>query len=88
MRYPRVPCISNIYSVTTLIIGLTGYTVMLLRNVCTLDGLCNGARLVVIKLYKTIFYCEILTGDKKCNVYRIAHILFDTTIEVQISKNA
>ena len=40
-----------------------GCTVMLLRNLCSKRGLCNGVRLKVVSLHNAVLHCEILTGS-------------------------
>ena len=39
-----------------------GCNVMLLRNLCSKRGLCNGVRLRVVHIYSSVLHCEILTG--------------------------
>ena len=36
--------------------------VMLLRNLCSKKGLCNGVRLKVLDIHTSVLHCEILTG--------------------------
>ena len=38
--------------------------IMLLRNLNIDEGLCNGTRLLVVKMSDNVLCCEILTGDK------------------------
>ena len=40
-----------------------GCTVMLLRNLCSKHGLCNGVRLQVLHIHSSILHCKILTGS-------------------------
>lgn len=46
--------------------------VMLLFNLNPAQGLCNGTRLIVTKLYKTCIRARILTGDHKDNEHLIS----------------
>ena len=36
--------------------------IMLLRNICTVKGLCNGTRLLVVDLQPNLIRAKILTG--------------------------
>ena len=48
--------------------------VMLLRNLNQMDGLCNGTRLIITKLFDRLIEAEILTGNnigKKVYIPRI-----------------
>lgn len=40
-----------------------GCTVILLRNLCSKRGLCNGVRLNILSLHNAVIHCEILTGS-------------------------
>ena len=40
-----------------------GCTVMLLRNISSKRGLCNGVRLKVLNIHNSVLHCEILTGS-------------------------
>lgn len=40
-----------------------GCTVMLLRNLNSKRGLCNGVRLIVLNIYNSVLHCKILTGS-------------------------
>ena len=55
-----------------------GAIVMLLRNLCISDGLCNGTRLIVRLIGQKILCCEILTGEKAGNIVCIPRIVLDT----------
>ena len=39
-----------------------GCTVMLLRNICSKRGLCNGVRLKVVSMLTSVLHCQVLTG--------------------------
>ena len=41
-----------------------GCTVMLLRNLCSKRGLCNGVRLKVLHIHTSLLHCEIITGSQ------------------------
>ena len=43
----------------------TGCNVMLLRNLCSKRGLCNGVRLKVLNIHNSVLHCEILTGSHR-----------------------
>jgi len=45
--------------------------IMLLRNICSTQGLCNGTRLIVTNLTKRVIMARILNGSHK---YRITFI--------------
>jgi ATP-dependent DNA helicase PIF1 len=47
---------------------------MVLRNINPKRGLCNGTRLKVINMHKTLLECEILTGEQKGNIEFIPRI--------------
>ena len=51
-----------------------GAIIMLLRNLNTRKGLCNGIRLVVTKLHKNLITCEVLTGSSQGNPVFIPRI--------------
>lgn len=51
---------------------------MLIRNLCIIDGLCNGARLKILDLYKYNIKAEIITGDKAGNVVFIPKVILNT----------
>ena len=40
-----------------------GVPVMLLRNIDQQNGLCNGTRLRITKLYKRVIEAEIISGE-------------------------
>ena len=51
--------------------------VILLRNLSIEEGLCNGTRLLVLRMSDNVLCCEILTGDKAGQmafIHRIALI--------------
>jgi hypothetical protein len=52
-----------------------GCIVMLLRNLCISNGLCNGIRLVVRRIQRYVLHCEILTGDRKGDIVHIPRII-------------
>jgi hypothetical protein len=49
-------------------------TVMLIRNLNILKGLCNGTRLEIIGLHKNLLECKILTGMRKGEIELIPRI--------------
>ena len=51
-----------------------GCPIMLLRNIAPVDGLCNGTRLIVVRLASRIIEAKILTGDKAGNLVFIPRI--------------
>jgi PIF1-like helicase len=51
-----------------------GAPVILLRNVCPADGLCNGTRLVVTGMYERSISARILSGDHKGEEYFLSRI--------------
>ena len=51
---------------------------MLIRNISTADGLCNGTRLRIIELFKYNIKAEIITGDKSGNLVFIPRITLNT----------
>uniref|UniRef100_A0AAF5DM37 ATP-dependent DNA helicase n=1 Tax=Strongyloides stercoralis TaxID=6248 RepID=A0AAF5DM37_STRER len=55
-----------------------GSTVMLLRNLSIKDGLCNGTRLQIVKLYKHLIAGKFITGNKKGEIAFIPRIKLDT----------
>lgn len=55
-----------------------GAVVMLIRNICIADGLCNGTRLIVRKVTNKLLYCTILTGDKIGEAVTIPKITLNT----------
>ena len=44
-----------------------GCTVMLLRNLSSKRGLCNGMRLLVLNVHNAVIHCKILTGTQSGN---------------------
>jgi ATP-dependent DNA helicase PIF1 len=53
--------------------------VILLRNLDTKRGLCNGTRLLITKLKRNVIFAEILTGSGKGNEELIPRIILDST---------
>ena len=53
--------------------------VILLRNLDTKRGLCNGTRLLIKELKRNVIIAEILTGSGKGNVELIPRIILDST---------
>jgi len=53
--------------------------IILLRNLETKRGLCNGTRLLVRELKRNVIIAEILTGSGKGNVELILRIILDST---------
>lgn len=41
---------------------------MLIKNLSINEGLCNGTRLLILKLGNTVLRCEIWSGDEKGNI--------------------
>jgi len=52
--------------------------VMLLRNLCVNEGLCNGTRLQIVKMYTNNISARVLTGDKQGDIVFIPRIKLDT----------
>ena len=52
--------------------------VMLIRNLSITDGLCNGTRLKITKLFKYNTEAEIITGENKGNKVLIPRITLNT----------
>ena len=52
--------------------------VMLIRNLSITDGLCNGTRLKITKLFKYNIEAEIITGENKGNKVYIPRITLNT----------
>ena len=48
-----------------------GCIVMLIRNLCIADGLCNGTRLLVQRIGLKVLTVKIITGDQKGSVVDI-----------------
>lgn len=61
-----------------------GAVVMLLRNICIEDGLCNGTRLIVLKINKCILHCSVLTGENKGKIVALPKITLDTKEETNL----
>lgn len=55
-----------------------GCIVMLIRNLCIADGLCNGTRLLVLKIQNRLLSVQIITGDQKGTVVDIPRIQLNT----------
>ncbi|XKL63435.1 hypothetical protein PGB90_005799 [Kerria lacca] len=55
-----------------------GSIVMLIRNLSIRDGLCNGTRLQVDKLYKHLICGKIITGDNAGEITFLPRIKLDT----------
>lgn len=62
-----------------------GCIVMLLRNLCITDGLCNGTRMVVRKIQRNILQCQILSGQKEGEVVCIPKVTLDTRGDLDMS---
>lgn len=61
----------------------TGCPIMLLRNISPLQGLCNGSRLVVLRLSERVIEARVLTRDCKGNVVFIPrNTLSSSTVEI------
>ncbi|XP_026377984.1 ATP-dependent DNA helicase PIF1-like [Papaver somniferum] len=56
----------------------TWSTIMLLRNLDQVEGLCNGTRLIVTQLGETVIEAEILTGPGVGNTFFIPRIVMTT----------
>ena len=52
--------------------------VMLIRNLSITNGLCNGTRLKITKLFKYNIEAEIITGENKGNIVFIPRITLNT----------
>nr|XP_042909753.1 uncharacterized protein LOC122271690 [Parasteatoda tepidariorum] len=52
--------------------------VMLIRNLCIADGLCNGTRLIVRKITKNVLFCTVMTGSKAGSSACIPRITLNT----------
>lgn len=51
---------------------------MLLRNLSINNGLCNGTRLKITKLFKSNIEAEIITGEHRKNIVYIPRIKLQT----------
>ena len=51
-----------------------GAIVILLRNLNTKEGLCNGTRMVVKELKKNVIVCEVLTGSASGTIILLPRI--------------
>lgn len=57
------------------LISKIGAIVILMRNLCINDGLCNGTRLTIIGLFKLHIKVKIITGNNVGNTAFIPKIL-------------
>lgn len=66
---------------TCLVERKSGCVVVLLRYLCSLDGLCNETKCknIMIEVYRTILPCRILNSDKKDDNIHIPRVTFHTT---------
>jgi hypothetical protein len=55
-----------------------GCPVILMRNLSPKDGLCNGTRLIILKIRKHILECMILGGEKHGEIRHIPRIPLQT----------
>jgi hypothetical protein len=62
-----------------------GQPLILLRNMNSKQGLCNGTRLIVRKLGKRYINAEILTGQRAGETVFIPRIVHDTTEDSNVS---
>lgn len=53
-----------------------GCIVMLMRNLCVKEGLCNGTRLLVKEMHPNVIKTQILTGKIKFPFFGIIHDYF------------
>jgi ATP-dependent DNA helicase PIF1 len=63
--------------------------IMLLRNINPKDGLCNGTRLIVKRMFKYSLDCEIVTGKnagKSASIMRMPMSPSDTRMSFQCSR--
>ena len=58
--------------------------VILLRNLSTKDGLCNGTRLKVLEMKKNVILAKILTGIFKIYIIFIIFVLGEKAGEIQM----
>lgn len=58
-----------------------GCPLMLLRNLDPTNGLCNGTRMILLKIQSRVLECRILGGKHKCHIAFIPRISLEPSNE-------